>query len=99
MRFFQRSKRRRSWLLALACILAAAVFSGCQSLSYYRQAIAGEYQILANQKPIQSLIDDPQTPADLKTKFRQVIKIREFADRELKLPVDAQYLKYVDLRR
>ena len=59
----------------------------------------GEYQILTHQKPILELIADPKTPPDLKEKFQAVLKIREFAEQELKLPADKNYLKYVDLHR
>ena len=74
-------------------------FSGCQSIRFYGQAVAGEYQILAHQKPIAALIEDTNTPAPLREKFAEILKIREFAAQELKLPVDESYLKYVDLHR
>ncbi len=74
-------------------------FSGCQALSFYRQAIAGQYQILAHQKSIKDLMANPETPPQLKAKFAQVLKIRQFAAVELKLPADEAYLKYTDLHR
>jgi predicted aminopeptidase len=77
----------------------ALLLSGCQGLSYYRQAIAGEYQILAHQQAIPELIASPETAPSLKTKFEQVLQIRRFAEQDLKLPADRQYLKYVDLHR
>ena len=86
-------------LCGLACGLLVAVLSGCQAISYYRQAIAGECQILAHQQPIRQLIADPQTPAPLKAKFEQILKIRQFAAEELHLPAGQSYLKYVDLHR
>ena len=73
--------------------------SGCEAVGYYRQAIAGEYQILAHQKPIESLIADPATPPKLKAKFQEVLKIRQFAAQELKEPADKSYVKYTDLHR
>jgi len=80
----------------LALIVA---ISGCQSISYYHQAVAGECEILTHQKPIRVLMDDTNTPAALRAKFAHVLKIREFAARELKLPADDNYLKYADLHR
>ena len=76
-----------------------AVLSGCQAISYYRQAIAGQCQILAHQQPIRQLIAEPQTPAPLKAKFEQVLRIRQFAAEELHLPAGQSYLKYADLHR
>jgi predicted aminopeptidase len=77
----------------------ALVLSGCEAVGYYRQAIAGEYEILAHQKPIDSLIADPATPPKLKAKFQEVLKIRRFAAQELKEPGDRSYVKYTDLHR
>ena len=96
----EKRNRGRFWLLGLLGGLIVVGFSGCQSVSFYRQAVAGQYQILAHQTPIQKLIADTNTPrAPLRDKFTQVLKIREFAANELKLPADKSYLKYVDLRR
>jgi predicted aminopeptidase len=75
------------------------VLPGCEALGYYRQAIAGECQILARQKPIATLIADPATPPKLKAKFKQVLKIRQFAEQELKEPAGENYVKYTDLHR
>jgi len=86
-------------MVGLLCLIVIVIFPGCQGISYYRQAIAGEYQILAHQKPVSDLMADPTTPPKLKTKFEQVMKIRQFAAEELKLPVDGAYVKYTDLHR
>jgi predicted aminopeptidase len=96
---FRLPSRLRFWLLGLAGGLIVLAFSGCQSISFYRQAVAGEYQILAHQQPIRTLMQDTNTPAPLRDKFAEILKIRDFAARELKLPVDESYLKYVDLHR
>jgi predicted aminopeptidase len=77
----------------------ALVLSGCEAVGFYRQAIAGEYQMLAHQRPIASLMADPATPPKLKEKFTEVLKIRQFAAQELKEPIDKSYLKYTDLHR
>jgi predicted aminopeptidase len=83
----------------LFCLAMVICLTGCQALGFYRQAIAGQYEILAHQKRIQDLLADPKTPPELKTKFSQIIRIRQFAAAELKLPADQAYLKYVDLHR
>ncbi len=77
----------------------AAALSGCENVGYYRQAIAGEYQILAHQRPVESLIADPATPPRLKAQLQEVQKIRRFAAQELKEPADKSYVKYTDLHR
>jgi predicted aminopeptidase len=81
------------------CLFALVCFPGCQAMSFYGQAIAGQCQILAHEKSIAKLLTDPATPPELKAKFAQVLKIRRFAEDELKLPADHSYLKYADLHR
>lgn len=83
-------------LLVVAVIIGVC---GCQTVSFYGQAIKGQYQILAHQEPIQEKIASPDTPADLKAKLTEVIALREFAAKELRLPTNKHYLKYVDLHR
>src|SRR6266446_4112662 len=88
--------------LALIC-LAASWFSlllcGCESVGYYRQAIHGQYQILARRQPIDVLLADPATPASLREKLQAVLEIRQFAEEQLKLPANGHYLRYADLHR
>ena len=84
-------------VLLLPC--AVAVVSGCQTWSYYAQAVKGEYQIVAHQQPVDRLIADPQTSPGLKTQLELVQQLRHFAQLELKLPVDGHYRKYADVHR
>src|SRR5438093_11740900 len=84
-------------VLLLIPILATAV--GCNSLSYYTQAIHGEFQILAHRQSIEKLIADPKTPPKLKQQLQLVRQLRTFAETELKLPFDGNYNKYVDVHR
>lgn len=85
--------------LGLLLIVAAAALSGCQSIGYYNQAIQGQYRILARRRPINQVLADPQTTEALKEKLRLVLQVRAFAEQDLKLPVNAHYLRYVDLHR
>ncbi len=93
----------RAWskrlLAGLVFLGLGAALSGCQSIRYYKQAIRGEYQILAHREPIQKLISDSRISLELKAKFKLILRLREFAAKDLRLPVDGQYLRYVDLHR
>jgi predicted aminopeptidase len=73
--------------------------SGCQTIRFYGQLAAGQYQILAHQTAIDKLIQDPATDPNLKTQLKLVLRLRQFAAQELKLQPDGSYLKYVDLHR
>ena len=89
----------RKWLLGSVLLAIILIVSGCQTLSFYGQAIKGQYQLLAHRQPIEKLVVDSSTPAPLKNQLELVLKLRAFAGKELKLPVDGHYAKYVDVHR
>ena len=93
------ARRLRKWLAAPALLLAVLAMSGCQSFSFYGQAIKGQYEIVAHRERIEKLLADPQTPAPLKAKLQLVQSLRAFAKKDLKLPVDGHYQKYADVHR
>lgn len=85
--------------LSLVLLAALPLLTGCQSAGYYGQAVRGHLQIMQRQQPIAELLRQPQTPEPLKARLRLILEMREFAERELKLPVDGHYLRYADLGR
>ena len=94
-----KSKRTRKWAIFLVLMLVVVAVSGCKTLSFYTQAIKGQYQLFAHQQPIQKLLAQPDTSETLRLKLQLVERLRPFADKELKLPVDGHYRKYVDVHR
>jgi predicted aminopeptidase len=90
---------RRALLIAAAFVAVVVAFCGCQTVSFYRQAIGGELNILTHQQPIKDLLADTNTSQELKHKLEVVLEVRQFAQTNLHLPTDKQYLKYVDLHR
>jgi|SRR5689334_4743890 len=83
----------------VAILLLLALLSGCESLSYYSQAIGGQLHLLSQARPIDDWLADPATPPDLKARLESAQRIREFASRELHLPDNASYTSYADLNR
>jgi predicted aminopeptidase len=83
----------------LIALIVAALVSGCESLSYYSQAIGGHFQLLAAARPIDDWLADPTTPADLKARLETAQRIREFASHDLHLPDNRSYTSYADLGR
>jgi predicted aminopeptidase len=98
VKFMKKGARRRV-VLACACLAMVLTLSGCETIRFYSQAVAGQYEILARQTPMDRLIQDPGTDPKLKAKLELVLRIRQFAAQELKLRPDGSYLKYADLRR
>ena len=93
------ARRLRTRLLLPSLLAVVAAMSGCQTCSYYAQAIKGQCQIVAREQKTDKLLADPQTPAPLKAKLQLVQGLRAFAARDLQLPVDGHYEKYADLHR
>ncbi|HKI63267.1 MAG TPA: aminopeptidase [Burkholderiales bacterium] len=86
---------RVRWL-ALAALLA---LSGCESLSYYAQAVGGQLEMMHRAQPLADWISDPATPPELRRRLELAARIRGFASRELALPENGSYRSYADLGR
>ena len=89
---------RRNSKICLALFVVVTCLQ-CRSLPYYDQAINGQMEILRKQEPISDLVDKPETPASLRKKFEFIQKVRDYAAKELHLPVNDHYLSYVALDR
>lgn len=83
------------FFLITFCLLLA----GCESVSYYSQAILGQLSILSKREAIEHIIADPASPPELKSKLSTILDIRDFAETELMLPVEDNYESYVDVQR
>ncbi len=84
---------------ALLLVTAVTTVSGCRTVSFYGQALKGQYQIFAHQERITNLLTGSNTPAQLRDRLLVLEDLRAFAAKSLKLPVDGHYLKYVDVHR
>ena len=68
-------------------------------MQYYHQAAKGQYAIVRAKKPIETVIDNPESPPLLKNQLQKVIEIREYGRSQLALPIDGSFSSYVDLQR
>ena len=73
--------------------------TGCRSLGFYGQAIHGQCEIVLRQKPVETVIQSPETPPAVAEKLSLVLGMREFAEAELGLDPGKHYLRYADLGR
>ncbi|HTD66846.1 MAG TPA: aminopeptidase [Candidatus Limnocylindria bacterium] len=92
-------KRRRFRRHALIFLAVAVFVTGCNTVGYYQQAAAGQYEIFSKQEPISAVLARPDTNTALREKLQLVLDIREFAERELSLKTDGHYASYADLGR
>jgi len=89
-----RSWQARVLTLASAC----ALLTGCGT-PYLMQAASGEWHVLHERVPIDTVLADPHTPAPVHDHLEQVRAARQFASRELGLPDNDSYRSYADIGR
>ena len=77
------AKRRRFVRRVLIFCAVAAFVTGCNTVGYYKQAAAGQYEILARREPIQEVLTRTNTSPALREKLQLVLDIRRFAEHEL----------------
>ena len=82
--------------LALGVLCATA---GCSSVSYLEQSAVGHYQLMSSARPVKEAIADPLVPEPLRMRLQLAQRMRDFAVTELKLPDNASYRSYADLKR
>lgn len=75
------------------------VLTGCAEWAYYRQAAAGQWELLQARRPVADILADPATAPDLRRRLEIAQAIRAFAGEELALPDNDGYRDYADLKR
>ena len=83
-------------LLILPLLLS---ISSCADLGYYWQSVEGHVSLIKAARHVDDLLADTETPEKIKAKLALTKKIRAFASDELKLPDNASYKRYADLKR
>lgn len=83
-------------LLVLAC---CGLLAGCDTLSYYTQAVGGQLELISRARPIDAVLVDPGTSEDLRLRLERARAVREYASSALGLPDNGSYRSYVDLGR
>jgi predicted aminopeptidase len=79
--------------------LALVLLAGCDTASYYMQAIRGQAEMWHATRPIEAVIADPAAPKALKARLEYAMQVREFASARLGLPDNSSYRGYADLKR
>ena len=77
----------KNFVILTAFGLFILAVCGCESLRYYNQAVRGQYEILKKRQPISDILADPESPEFLRERLAFILKVRKFAERELRLPV------------
>ncbi len=99
--------KRRLLLMAgvggvLVAVLAGAMLcltAGCSTVEYYAQSVGGHLSLLRAARPVPDWLADVQAAPALKERLELSQRMRDFAISELKLPDNASYRRYADLKR
>ena len=84
-----------SWLV----LLAALAVTGCATVEYYAQSVTGHLALMSRARPIETVLEAPETAPRLAARLRTALAIRDFASTALALPANESYRSYVNLGR
>jgi predicted aminopeptidase len=85
--------------LPLGVVATLCATSGCTSVDYLAQSATGHLSLLHAARPVKDAIADPLIPEPLRMRLQLTQRMRDFAVSELKLPDNASYRSYADLKR
>ncbi|MEM9741884.1 MAG: aminopeptidase [Pseudomonadota bacterium] len=83
--------------MAVALLLVCT--AGCETLSFYRQAIGGQLSILLKREPVEELLNDPSVEPRLRQALERSQRLLEYAETTLALEPTRRYRSYVGLER
>ena len=78
-------------------LLLVLCLGACSAPSYYLQAMSGQKKLMRSRQDIQTLLNDPETPAELAGHLKTAEQIKTFAQSELGLSNDGSYSSYVEV--
>ena len=98
---------KRALLMASIAVVGVALLagatlclsSGCSTLGYYAQSVSGHLNLVGNAKPVSQWLADSQTSDSLKQRLALTQRMRDYAIAELKLPDNASYRRFADIKR
>ena len=89
---------RRGVFMAVLCAGMVLSQTGCEAPRYYGQAIRGHCRILFQQNPIDEILESSKASPEIKSRLRQVLELRQFAEDDMGLEAGKHYLQYAELR-
>ncbi len=80
------------------CVLALPGLAGCGT-TYLLQAARGQWQVMAERRPIERVLSDAGTTETLRAQLESIQQARRFASQELGLPDNRSYTTYAEIGR
>lgn len=79
-------------------LLTSFLLSGCQTIGFYTQAVAGHLEVMGQREPIDRVIGKTDND-DLRDRLQLTKRLLAFAKSELRLPTNGSYQVYSELGR
>jgi len=83
----------------LILLIICNLLHGCQTISFYHQAISGHLEIMTKRVPIKEIMTSDELDEDKKNLLVATREIRDFASEFLSLPENESYRTFVKLNR
>lgn len=95
------SRRAKTAVVTLSGLLGLllVLWVSSERVRYAASAAVDHLRLMASRVSVQSLIDAPDTPSELRAKLETVLRGRRFASDELALPDNGSYKHYIDVGR
>ncbi len=100
-----RAVRASAWVLLLTAVLSGCATTAADDVDsawrpgYLWQSVAGHLRMLSAARPVDAVLADPATNADVRERLELSRTLRDYASRHLALPDNASYRRYADLGR
>ena len=83
----------------IAGLVLPLLLGSCANVAYYFQSVSGQLEVWQRERPIAEILNDADISMPLKQRLETVVRVREFASRELGLPDNRSYRSYADVQR
>lgn len=90
---------RRCGVAALLPLALAGCAGKLSGPGYYWQSVTGHLALVSAARPVEDWLQDPATPALVRSRLQAAQAIRRYAVSELGLPDNPSYTRYADLGR
>jgi predicted aminopeptidase len=80
-------------------VCALLTLSGCATIGYYSQSVGGHLELMGKSRPIEEVLEDPETDPRLRQRLELVSLMRAFSVSQLHLPDNDSYRSYANVER
>src|ERR1035437_4331313 len=97
--FFRFLRTLRYMAAISASVALVGSITACANTRYYLQSVGGHLQMMQEARPFEQWLADECVAPSLKQRLALAQRMRSFAVTELKLPDNASYHRYADIKR